>query len=1107
MFKKAISFHNRIIAPVLALACAVCLLPIHIRAEGEESAEAPTRAIAAEENLPAAPEEVGETEKKEESAETASCSAAGVEQSGEDALGGTPKTEPEPQPAEANPEESAEDTEKEQNQPSEQGEQEEPLPQSEAEAIPQEPASQTEEENNEAPAEQSETEQTEADTPSAVPAVYALISERELIEGILYLSVGEQARLSLPPEMEGQSVQWQSTEADTVSVSSTGEITAQRAGTAIISAAGETASAVLTVTAEAATKQLTAEEQQPEYTGIPEFTVEWDTNISCGTPTTFTLNVTGVDPAKCKYYLNIITTETPLENREMLFDPSRTASPYNGYRTTNTFDFTFYASGEYEAKFYVMYLPGDAPVTVIYKTVTVTVDDPDYPSLAKICEDVVSECKSKVSGDWNIALWLHNWLIKNCKYNTPMVWCGAEGALARGTGTCESYHRAYCMLLGEAGIPYGRITGNGHVWTAVKLGGKWCQVDVTWDDDGYSPEGSDNQFLYFGLNDAITTLVHSEHTPHSGYVSDTLENNYFIRTGKALQWAEAFITPIREQIAAGARTFTLDVVSAEPKSLLDVKYNLAAYYLSKNITEDSNGNPCTIICGYKDKVLSVTANTVPGGTENPGTGETENTPAPTATPTPAPTPAPTATPTPIPTPAQELAAVNGLTVERDGTCALLTWQAVSGAQGYVIYRQVSSGAYRMLAIVNNGSAPSYRDSALTPGTCYGYKVVAKNEVGQEGDSEAAEAQQLVMPMQKPVITLKRVNSNTAVRVSWKAVPGAQEYIVYVDNGSGYDSGTVVTGTSCTRPVTVFRTARIRVLAISADGVTSTSDAKNSAGSAPTPALSVKASGATLSVKWKKVKYAAAYYVFVNGILQKTVSAAEAPQLILPIAPSGSYTVNLIAADSFGSLSKRASKTVKTTMKAPSVSLKAQSADSVTIRWSRVSGAAEYIVERASSPEGPWQQVTKLTDPAVKSNYAITETVSPGERHYYRVQAAWDGIELGTAAQRTVVSAVRSITLPFKVSKPTVKAVRTSAGKDLMVKWKAVKGATGYRLEITSVAPDGTRQNLASYSGSDLTYRIPMHTGTGYRYAVTLTALWQKNNSSAESGKVTVSCKG
>lgn len=81
-----------------------------------------------------------------------------------------------------------------------------------------------------------------------------------------------------------------------------------------------------------------------------------------------------------------------------------------------------------------------------------------------------------------MALWLHDWTLNQLEYDHSLNWCSAESGLTRHQGTCESYQRIYSKLLDAAGIANGRIIGNGHTWNAVKIDGKWCQMDLTWDD-------------------------------------------------------------------------------------------------------------------------------------------------------------------------------------------------------------------------------------------------------------------------------------------------------------------------------------------------------------------------------------------------------------------------------------------------------------------------------------------------------------------------------------------------------------------------------------------------------------------------------------------------
>lgn len=155
-----------------------------------------------------------------------------------------------------------------------------------------------------------------------------------------------------------------------------------------------------------------------------------------------------------------------------------------------------------------------------------------------------------------MALWLHDWTLDQLEYDHSLNWCSAESGLTRHQGTCESYQRIYSKLLDAAGIANGRITGNGHTWNAVKIVSKWCQMDPTWDDTSDNWYGDlDQRHLYFGLADELMAIAHSDHMANyqkDGYAhhSTDLSNNYFVRTGKADEWAEKYADRIQQHLDA-----------------------------------------------------------------------------------------------------------------------------------------------------------------------------------------------------------------------------------------------------------------------------------------------------------------------------------------------------------------------------------------------------------------------------------------------------------------------------------------------------------------------------------------------------------------------------
>ena len=138
----------------------------------------------------------------------------------------------------------------------------------------------------------------------------------------------------------------------------------------------------------------------------------------------------------------------------------------------------------------------DKGIYYLRTTAEVTVNDAARPSVTQIVNNAVAQCRQQTDGsEYDMALWLHDWTLDQLEYDHGLNWCSAESGLTRHQGTCESYQRIYSKLLDAAGIANGRITGNGHTWNAVKIDGKWRQMDLTWDDTNDNWYGDLEQHL------------------------------------------------------------------------------------------------------------------------------------------------------------------------------------------------------------------------------------------------------------------------------------------------------------------------------------------------------------------------------------------------------------------------------------------------------------------------------------------------------------------------------------------------------------------------------------------------------------------------------------
>lgn len=287
------------------------------------------------------------------------------------------------------------------------------------------------------------------------------------------------------------------------------------------------------------------------------FTVSWN-DAPAGTATTFHVTqANGSSQAKARMD---VPTYWDGGSQESVCDPSRQA--WAGYCILGTaghdFTFDFTASGTYRIYFYFMDNDRNDPqndkgIYYLRATAEVTVNDAARPSVTQILNNAVAQCRQEANGsEYDMALWLHDWTLDQLEYDHSLNWCSAESGLTRHQGTCESYQRIYSKLLDAAGIANGRITGNGHTWNAVKIDGKWCQMDLTWDDTSDHWYGElDQRLLHFGLTDELMAIAHSDHTKNykkDGYAfhSTDLSNNYFVRNGKADEWAEKYADRIQQ---------------------------------------------------------------------------------------------------------------------------------------------------------------------------------------------------------------------------------------------------------------------------------------------------------------------------------------------------------------------------------------------------------------------------------------------------------------------------------------------------------------------------------------------------------------------------------
>ena len=335
--------------------------------------------------------------------------------------------------------------------------------------------------------------------------------------------------------------------------------------------------------------------------------VEWNEPV-LGEPTTFHVSATG-GSGIYKFNMEAPSYTNPDEFAyESVADPSRGEwTKYTSECESQDYTFTMMATGTYNFRFHVMDIK--AGVTYLRTNTYIQVSSPNYPSVNSIVQNAVTRCNSETNGsDYSKALWLHDWLLEQLDYDNSLKWSSAESALTRSSGTCQAYERAYAKLLSAAGIENAetRDTYDGHTWNAMKLDGKWYQVDCTWDDSSENYYNFNRTHLYFALSDELMAIAHQGHKniyTVEGYAtpSNSLEHNYFVQNGDAQQWVESYRNRIQENLNNKNTEFSIQADnSTYPPSIYGIQNGIIAYVMNQN-EWFVNGKKVELVAKTNDK--------------------------------------------------------------------------------------------------------------------------------------------------------------------------------------------------------------------------------------------------------------------------------------------------------------------------------------------------------------------------------------------------------------------------------------------------------------------------------------------------------------------------
>ncbi len=179
-------------------------------------------------------------------------------------------------------------------------------------------------------------------------------------------------------------------------------------------------------------------------------------------------------------------------------------------------------------------------------------------ALTERVEQILAEALIDDMSDIQKARALHDWICENGSYDYSLTKFSAMDILMDGSGVCDAYTRAYCVLLDAAGLESRRITctlsGTGHAINAIRIGDDWIYVDVTNDDEGFGRPAS-----LFGFNDDIYDAFYADDT---AVTADSLAYYAPYTSGEMDAQLDMLSQQIQASIDAGRTSFTVSLDQA-----------------------------------------------------------------------------------------------------------------------------------------------------------------------------------------------------------------------------------------------------------------------------------------------------------------------------------------------------------------------------------------------------------------------------------------------------------------------------------------------------------------------------------------------------------------
>lgn len=389
----------------------------------------------------------------------------------------------------------------------------------------------------------------------------------------------------------------------------------------------------------------------------------------------------------------------------------------------------------------------------------------------------------------------------------------------------------------------------------------------------------------------------------------------------------------------------------------------------------------------------------------------------------------------------------GLVATSGNSQVALSWQAVSGATTYKLFRDS--------VLLTSITGTSFTDATVINGMTYNYAVQASNAAGDSAKSSNASATP-ALPVAPAIPSgLSAYSSDKKVTLTWVAVSGATSYQVLRD-GVLIASPAITTfnDTAVLNGTTYSYTVR----ATNLGGSSGLSDSVTAKPMQPVPSaptnVSASASNAQVTVTWATSVSATSYKVYRDGNLLTTTVATSFVDATVSNGTTYSYSVRAINGTGESNLSSPALASPIAPPEAPTNLVPISGNSQVTLSWASSATATSYKIYRNDILLVTTQATTYVDKSAIN-----------GTTYSYAIKASNLG---GDSVSTTSVIAKPEISAP----NAPANLVATAGNSKVSLSWTSAATAVSYKIyrdgtflasSATTAYLDGTAVNGTAYS--------------------------------------------